>query len=157
MPSTFTLARERDGDVEVLTLNRPAALNAISGAMLMELVQYFGALCDADKGIAPAPSQPPPRVVVLKGAGRAFCAGLDLAGAGSDGSGTQAFYRGQTRFSELVLRMRRCPQPIIAVTQGATCGGGLALALASDVRIATPDLKCADFAQQSALLTRAHA
>ena len=45
------------------------------------------------------------------------------------------------RFSELILRMRRCPQPIVAVLQGATCGGGLAIALGADVRVAAPDMK----------------
>lgn len=83
------------------------------------------------------------RVVVLRGAGRAFCAGLDL----KDRSGSNAertvgeSLTGQRKISEIVMAMRRCPQPIIACVDGAASGGGFALALASDVRIATPTLK----------------
>jgi enoyl-CoA hydratase len=77
-------------------------------------------------------------VVVLRGAGRAFCAGLDLKeGAAGDVTGSvQAALRGQRRISELVMMMRRAPQVFVACVHGPACGGGFALALASDVRIA---------------------
>ena len=79
------------------------------------------------------------RVVVLRGAGRAFCAGLDLkeGGAGeSDGGTVSGGLRGQRHISELAMLMRRLPQLFIACVHGPACGGGFALALASDVRIA---------------------
>jgi len=76
-------------------------------------------------------------VVVLRGAGRAFCAGLDLKDPPApDDSGISATLRGQRRVSRIALEMHRAPQPIISLVQGPACGGGFALALASDVRIA---------------------
>ena len=88
------------------------------------------------------------RVVVLRGAGSNFCAGLDLkenAGANTGGQGggggAAAGLVSQRRISELMIQMRRCPQPVISLIDGAASGGGFAIALASDVRIATPTLK----------------
>ena len=123
-----TLDVTRDHQVTWVTLNRPQALNALNPAMVGELRDFFGSL----------PADRQTRIVVLRGAGRAFCAGLDLKEpAGSDDAGSvQATLRGQRRISELVLMMRRAPQPIIACVQGAACGGGFALALAADVRLA---------------------
>jgi enoyl-CoA hydratase len=122
-----TLELRSEGPLVWLTLNRPEALNAMNPTLVGELREFFAGL----------PSQPAVRVVVLKGAGRAFCAGLDLRESGGDaGGGVPAGLRAQRRISELVLLMRRAPQPIIACVQGAACGGGFALALASDVRIA---------------------
>jgi enoyl-CoA hydratase len=78
------------------------------------------------------------RVVVLRGAGRAFCAGLDLKEGpdpqadGSVGSGL----RGQRRIAELMVKIHRLQQVFIACVHGAASGGGFGLALASDVRIA---------------------
>jgi enoyl-CoA hydratase/carnithine racemase len=81
------------------------------------------------------------RIVVLRGAGRAFCAGLDLKNESSandtaSGGGVQRGLKTQRRIAEIVMAMRRCPQPIISLIQGAACGGGFSLALASDIRIA---------------------
>src|SRR5690606_20344140 len=125
-----TLAVEREGHLTWLTLNRPGALNALSRAMVRELRDFFANLGDDRET----------RVVVVRGAGRAFCAGLDLkeAGAGEGGGGTSvaAALRGQRQISELVLLMRRAPQPIIAAVRGAAAGGGFAIALAADVRLA---------------------
>jgi enoyl-CoA hydratase/carnithine racemase len=115
--------------VSWVTLRRPEALNALNATMVTELRDYFAQL----------PAALDTRIVVLRGSGRAFCAGLDLKeGAGTDGSmaSVQGALRGQRRISELVMLMRRAPQPIIACVHGAACGGGFALALASDVRIA---------------------
>jgi enoyl-CoA hydratase len=76
------------------------------------------------------------RVVVLRGAGRAFCAGLDLKDPGT-GSGTVSdSLRGQHHIAELALKMRRLPQVFVACVHGPACGGGFMLALASDLRIA---------------------
>jgi enoyl-CoA hydratase/carnithine racemase len=123
-----TLAVRREGHLTWLTLNRPDALNAMNPTLVQELRQFLWEL----------PDDAQTRVLVLRGAGRAFCAGLDLkAGSGDVGGGSIAGgLRAQRTISELVLLMRRAPQPIIAAVHGPACGGGFALALAADVRVA---------------------
>jgi enoyl-CoA hydratase len=123
-----TLDIRREDAVLWLTLNRPDALNALNSTMVTELRDFWSRLPD-DRAT---------RIVVLRGAGRAFCAGLDLKEGGADGGdgSVQATLRGQRRISELVLMMRRAPQAIIACVHGPACGGGFALALAADVRVA---------------------
>jgi enoyl-CoA hydratase len=125
-----TLTLQREGHLTWLTLNRPESLNAMSTTLVRELRQVFWELADDTET----------RVLVLRGAGRAFCAGLDLkeqpSGEGATGGSVAAGLRSQRTISELVLLMRRAPQPIIAAVHGAACGGGFALALAADVRIA---------------------
>jgi len=123
-----TIEVKREGGLAWLTLNRPDSLNAMNPTLVNELRDYFGAL----------PQDRETRVVVLRGAGRAFCAGLDLKehDDGSHGSGSAGGLRGQRHISELPLLMRRAPQPIIACVHGAASGGGFALALAADVRLA---------------------
>ncbi len=127
-----TLELKIEDQVAWLTLNRPDSLNAMSRQLVDELRDFFGGLGERQQEI---------RVVVLRGAGRAFCAGLDLKessqpGDDTVGRGPAAGLRGQRRISELPIMMRRAPQPIIACVQGAASGGGFALALASDVRLA---------------------
>jgi len=124
-----TLRVDREGHLTWLTLNRPESLNAMSRTLIRELGEFFWALHDDRET----------RVLVMRGAGRAFCAGLDLKEQPEEGgvtSSVQGGLRGQRQVSELVMLMRRAPQPIIAAVHGAACGGGFALALASDVRIA---------------------
>jgi enoyl-CoA hydratase/carnithine racemase len=124
-----TLLVEKEGAIDWVTLNRPEALNAMSRTMMLELQHYFGALY-TDHSV---------RVVVLRGAGRGFCAGLDLKEERSDEQGgAVAGLRVQRRVSEIVMRMRRAPQPVISLIHGPASGGGFALALASDIRIAGP-------------------
>ena len=116
-----------------VTLNRPEQLNTLNPRLLRELNDYFGAL---ERNYAV-------RVVVLKGAGRAFCAGLDMkASRGAPiGTDTDAMMQGQREFSGLVMRMRRCPQPIIGLLHGHAAGGGFSIALGCDVRIAAQGTK----------------
>jgi enoyl-CoA hydratase/carnithine racemase len=124
-----TLKLQREEAVAWLTLNRPERLNAMSRQLVAELREFFSGL----------PDDRQTRLVVLRGAGRAFCAGLDLKerGNGEEAeSGVAAGLRAQRRISELVLMMRRAPQPIIACVHGAASGGGFALALGADIRIA---------------------
>jgi len=124
-----TLLVEKEGAIDWLTLNRPEALNAMSRTMMLELQDYFGELY-TDYSV---------RVVVLRGAGRGFCAGLDLKEDRSgESGGVVTGLRVQRRVSEIVMRMRRAPQPIISLIHGPASGGGFALALASDIRIAGP-------------------
>jgi enoyl-CoA hydratase/carnithine racemase len=129
-----TLKLERRGAIEIVSLNRPQALNAVSPEMARELTQYFDAL-KARLDI---------RVVILRGEGRLFCAGADL---GTDAFSAPGAGRAQRQiamqklYSGVVRAMRSCPQPIIALVHGAACGAGFSLALASDVRYAAPDAR----------------
>jgi enoyl-CoA hydratase/carnithine racemase len=112
-------------------LNRPDSLNSMSSTLIREVSDFFRGLSDDRQT----------RVVAMRGAGRAFCAGLDLKEHSGGQSGGQprtigAGLRGQRQVSEIVMLMRRAPQPIIAAVHGAACGGGFAMALAADVRIA---------------------
>ena len=128
--NTFTIKKE--GAIDVVTLNRPEALNALSREMMLELQHYFGKLY-TDYTV---------RVVVLTGAGRGFCSGLDLKEDRSDeAGGVVGGMQTQRRVSEIMLRMRRAPQPIISLINGPASGGGFGLALASDIRIATPSVR----------------
>jgi enoyl-CoA hydratase len=109
-----------------VTLNRPDSLNALNRQMVDDLLDYTQSLY-WDKSV---------RVVVLQGAGRGFCAGLDLKERDNTPRSPTNGLTSQRRISEIVMRMRRCPQPFISLVHGAACGGGFALALASDIRIA---------------------
>lgn len=125
-----TLIIEKEGPVDWVTLNRPEALNSINPTLTADMQDYFGKLY-TDQSV---------RIVVLKGAGRAFCAGLDLkhreTTKENSTGGVVSGLRGQRSISEIVMRMRRCPQAIISLVHGPACGGGFAFALASDIRIA---------------------
>ena len=123
----------REGAAVWVTMNRPERLNALNPRLIEELRHFFTDLYwkyDI-------------RVVVLKGAGRAFCAGLDLKDRSGDNAPRTVSngLKGQRSISEIVMAMRRCPQPIIALVNGAASGGGFAFALASDVRIAAPEAR----------------
>lgn len=135
MTMSDTLLIERRGDIEIATLNRPDALNSLNAELTQTLNDYFGGLAE----------RLDVRVVILRGAGRAFCAGLDIKssmdGKTSDETPVLRTLRTQTNIGNIYRKMRACPQPIIALAQGAACGGGLSLLLASDVRIAAPSLR----------------
>jgi enoyl-CoA hydratase len=130
MPTAYeNLELRRDGPVLWCTLNRPDALNALSRGLVNDLRAFCGELAEDRET----------RVVVLRGAGRAFCAGLDLKEGGAqdiDEGTVSGGLRGQRHISELALMMRRLPQVFVACVHGPACGGGFMLALASDLRIA---------------------
>jgi enoyl-CoA hydratase/carnithine racemase len=121
-----TIAVDVRGPVHWLTLNRPEALNAITTRMVDELSDYFGGLF-GDRDC---------RVVVMRGAGRTFCAGLDIKARGQGGDPFGGGFGFQGYLADVYQKMRRCPQPIVALIQGPACGGGFAFALAADIRIA---------------------
>lgn len=132
-PSYSHLMVESRGDIDIVSLNRPEALNALNKALFADLQQYFSSLQDNYRC----------RVVILRGEGRAFCAGADLdSTAFADGEGREvAQYETQRQASTLIKLMRSCSQPIVALCQGPICGGGFSLALAADVRLASPCAK----------------
>lgn len=124
-----TILIEKRGPVDWLTLNRPDALNAISVQMVTDLNDYFSKLFH-DRHT---------RIVVMRGAGRAFCAGLDIKERHNATDEQISFGGGfgfQGWLADVYVKMRRCPQPILSLVHGAACGGGFAFALASDIRIA---------------------
>src|SRR5260370_24343482 len=126
---TQPLVIEHDDGVDRVTLNRPDSLNALNPDMIDALNTYFQGL---QRNRATS-------VVVLKGAGASFCAGLDLKHAMQRRAGQQEppgvteSLDSQRRIADIVMLMRRCPQPVIALIQGAAAGGGFPLALASGI------------------------
>src|SRR5438105_1182092 len=128
------LYEQRDG-IATITLNRPERLNAITFEVYHELTDFFAKLRD----------ETDVRVVVITGAGRAFCSGgdvRDIIGAlqGRDAEGLLEF----TRLTcELIHNMRALPKPIIASINGTTAGAGACIALASDIRIAAEEARIA--------------
>jgi enoyl-CoA hydratase len=128
-------------DIAVLTLNRPEKLNALS----YELVESLHTALD---GIA---TNNECRVVVLTGAGRGFCSGLDLTAPNPPdaGGGTEfprSGMRRQERIADLTARIHRLRQPVIAAVNGPAYGGGFGIALACDIRIASESARfCTQF------------
>lgn len=119
-----------EGNISRITLSRPDRFNALGPDMVEALRVYFDGLA----------RRIDIRVVILDGAGKHFCAGLDLKQENEAGPRTpEEMMQVQLDIRAIMLAMRRCPQPIIAIVQGAASGGGFALALAADVRLGTPD------------------
>ncbi|MEI2778325.1 MAG: enoyl-CoA hydratase-related protein [Tetrasphaera sp.] len=125
---TILLDRPVDG-VVVATLNRPDRLNAQTDTMFREFERLARALNDDDDL----------RVVILTGAGRAFCAGFDLDDAKNlPGLGALGFLHQQERAARGLHALRHIRVPLIAAVNGPAAGGGFSLALAADIRIASP-------------------
>jgi enoyl-CoA hydratase/carnithine racemase len=122
-----------DGGVAWLTLNRPEHLNALDDVIVKKLSAYFSSLR----------TRPDVRVVVMTGAGRGFCAGLDLNNhpAAQSRMDVEEALAVQNEFGRIIVAMRQCPQPIVALVNGVATGGGFAIALAADIRIATPETR----------------
>jgi enoyl-CoA hydratase/carnithine racemase len=125
---------ETDGETEIVTLNRPDALNAVNPALAEALRDYFRSLSTRETT----------RVVLVRGAGRAFCAGAELLSDAFAREGTGRNHRQlemQHLYSGIIRAMRACPQPIIGLIHGPACGAGFSIALACDIRIAAEDAR----------------
>lgn len=130
-----TLLYETEGEIGILTYNRPKVVNAINLKMLEELNDFWQARQrDYDT-----------RVVIVRGAGeKGFCSGLDMKAVATEFSAAQGqtaedVFSGQNLFSNIMRLMRTCPQPIIAAVHGPAMGAGMSMALAADVRLASED------------------
>ena len=123
---------ERDGAVAVVTLNRPEAMNALSGALRAELAQAMVEV-DQDDSI---------HAVVLTGAGtRAFTAGLDLKELGQNGLGAA---NAEEPVANPVKAIEQCRKPVVGAINGVAITGGFEVALACDVLIASENARFAD-------------
>ncbi len=121
---------ETKGKIAVLTLNRPLALNALSDQLLAALSQALADLA----------ADPVVRVVILRGAGRSFCAGHDLkemqAARSSGDNGRDYFADLFARCSAVMLGLRALPQPVIAEVQGVAAAAGCQLVASCDLAVA---------------------
>ncbi|MDT5125517.1 MAG: enoyl-CoA hydratase [Mycobacterium sp.] len=128
-------------DVALVTLNRPDKLNALNYGLVEELHATLEAIDEDDEC----------RVVVLTGAGRGFCSGLDLTDPFPEEANRglefpRSSMRWQERIANLTTRLIHLRQPVIAAVNGPAYGGGFALALASDIRIASESARfCTQF------------
>ena len=133
---SVVLVESPEPHVTVITLNRPDRLNAMSIKLVVELAEVFDAV-RSDNSC---------RVVVLTGAGRAFCSGLDLKDhgvvPGIDGLQIgQIAQRAMHVYSRLTPLMRSLHQPVIAAVNGDAYGGGMCLSLAAELRFAAEDAR----------------
>lgn len=131
MPSFQHLIVEREGPVLRLVLNRPDVRNAFNAQMIAELRAWADALTDDTDGV---------RVVVLSGAGKAFCAGGDLAWMAStvEYSREENLRDGQ-RMAAMFAALDRLPVPLVGRIHGAALGGGSGLAAVCDVVVASEE------------------
>lgn len=140
-PSFETLLYAVEDGIATITLNRPEKLNAFTARMMKEMIDVFD-LTDNDDAV---------RVVIVTGAGRAFCAGADLSGGGAtfDRTNPQALEREEGKVGDIyrdgggrvVLRMYESLKPIIAAVNGAAVGVGVTMQLPMDIRLASTDAK----------------
>lgn len=125
-----TLVIERDGGVVTVTMNRPERKNAANGRMLEELWRTF---IEVERS-------PEDRVMVLTGAGGAFCSGADLGSAEGPAGGTDQPVHGlvrMRRLGDVALALHRLTKPTIAKVDGVAVGAGLGLALGCDLVVAS--------------------
>ena len=130
--SVLTLARSAAGSVATLTLNRPQQYNALNLALIQDLESTLDAIAD-DESV---------RVVVIAGAGKAFCAGHDLKElrAQEDPAFAKEVFR---RFSRIMVRLTRLPQPVIARVHGFAFAAGCQLVAQCDLAVASTEAQFA--------------
>ena len=120
------LTEDRGNGILLATINRPDRMNAINETLIAALSGLFDRL-EADRTV---------RVLILTGAGRAFCAGADLKSDFVASRGPEESLAAQMRLARLIERMTALPQPVIAAINGAALGAGFAFTLAADIRVA---------------------
>jgi enoyl-CoA hydratase len=131
-----TITFEKKGEIGLLTFDRQERYNAISYQLMDEVAEVLDSLkYDTEC-----------RVLVITGAGKAFCSGTDLKEpkdifGGDPKERIPMQYDKQKRLSDLIVRFRQIPQPVIAAVNGVAAGGGMCFALASDVRVAGPNAR----------------
>ncbi len=130
--STETIIVERDGGVVTVTLNRPERKNAGNGLMWQELSATF----------AEVARRRDDRVVVLTGAGGAFCSGADIADpSGVSGDPTDPHIVRMQFFGQVMLALHKLPKPTIAKVRGIAAGAGMSLALGCDLTVASDNAR----------------
>ena len=132
-PKSF--AYEVTADIATITLNRPERLNALTFEVYKELRDTFRSL-DTEAGV---------RVIIITGAGRAFCSGgdvEDIIGA-LLGRDLKALHEFTQLTCDLILAMRRCRRPIVGALNGTVAGAGAVIAAACDIRVAAESAKIA--------------
>lgn len=125
-----TVLYSRDGNVGIITLNRPERLNAINGGLLRDFIEQLKTAREDKEVIS----------VILTGAGRAFCAGEDLKES-SAGKSFETWIEETDGLQEVQRMIMRLGKPLIAAVQGYALGGGCEFAMSCDIRIATEDAK----------------
>ncbi|MGB9464559.1 MAG: enoyl-CoA hydratase-related protein [Candidatus Acidiferrum sp.] len=127
-PTGPVIIESKHDGIAILVMNRPDKLNALNGELSTALNEALSRIAE-DNSI---------HVVVLTGAGRAFCAGGDLGAIGRGRERNETAELGPILRSgmQAVLKMRLMPQPVIAAVNGAAAGAGMNIALAADIRIA---------------------
>lgn len=117
----------REGPVATVTVSHPAKKNALNLSMLGELREAFGALAGEET-----------RCVVLRGEGEeAFCAGYDIGAIPAGGSGEAQVLLPSNPFDDMIRAVESFPAPVIAMLNGFAFGGGLEMAVACDIRVAS--------------------
>ncbi len=128
-----TIEVERvEGGIVTITLNRPEKKNAINAAMWDELLATFRDIAGRDDD----------RVVVLTGAGGAFCSGADLSGGSADAGGAARHqWHAMRHVGDVCLALARMPQPVIAKVGGVAAGAGCNMALGCDLIVASDEAR----------------
>src|SRR5689334_5547398 len=130
---SFVLLDKPRPGITLITLNRPERMNAMAFDVMIPFREALESVSvDNDT-----------RVVVVTGAGHGFCSGADLENAGmvpniAGLTRTTIAHRAMDLLDNVIHSMRRMHQPVIAAVNGAAIGGGLCLALAADIRVASP-------------------